>query len=187
MIWLFSVTGLVSIAQYAIGLAWAVGTSGDANFFAALQVAALPFGALLAIEMRNTRTRRSSCSASRSPWARSSPGCRGGILALVAVFLLLSLQPARGFFKTRACKRIFLLFVTIGAGILLAASYSALSARTSSLFSQGGDQDRAAATPWRAVRSPGGTDTRCAGSDWGPSSAEQPTLGGNPGRELQRL
>jgi O-antigen ligase len=68
----------------------------------------------------------------------------------VAVFLLLSLQPARGFFHTRARKRAFLLFVSIGAGILLVASYSALSARTSSLFS-GGDQGSGRANLWRAA------------------------------------
>lgn len=153
VIWLFSsVTGLVSIAQYASGYSRAVGTSGDANFFAALQVVALPFSALLAIEMRKGRTRAIILlGIAISVGSIITSLSRGGILALVAVFLLLSLQPARGFFKTRARKRVFLLFVTIGAGILLAASYSALSARTSSLFSQGGDQGSGRYNLWQAA------------------------------------
>ncbi|HEY2258768.1 MAG TPA: O-antigen ligase family protein [Solirubrobacteraceae bacterium] len=150
--WLLaSVTGLVSIAQYASGYGRAVGVSGDANFFAALQVVALPFSALLAIEVRNTRSRTIILiGIAIAVGSIITSLSRGGILALVAVFLLLSLQPARGFFHTRARKRAFLLFVSIGAGILLVASYSALSARTSSLFS-GGDQGSGRANLWRAA------------------------------------
>lgn len=152
VIWAFSsVTGLISIAQYATGYSRAVGASGDANFFAALQVVALPFSALLAIEMRKTRNRTIILlGIAIAVGSIITSLSRGGILALVAVFLLLSLQPARGFFKTRARKRFFLLFVTIGAGVLLAASYSALSARTSSLFN-GGDQGSGRANLWRAA------------------------------------
>jgi O-antigen ligase len=150
--WLLSaVTGLVSIAQYASGSARSVGVSGDANFFAAVQVVALPLSALLAIEIRKTRTRLIILlGIAIAVGSIITSLSRGGILALIAVFLLLSLQPARGFFRTRARKRAFLLFVGIGAGILLVASYSALSARTSSLFN-GGDQGSGRENLWRAA------------------------------------
>jgi O-antigen ligase len=151
-IWLLSsVTGLISIAQYAAGHGRSVGVSGDANFFAAVQVVALPFSALLAIEMRNNRHRAIILSGiAIAVGSIITSLSRGGILALIAVFLLLTLQPARGFFRTRARKRAFLLCVSLGAGILLVASYSALSARTSSLFS-GGDQGSGRANLWRAA------------------------------------
>jgi O-antigen ligase len=150
--WLLaSITGLVSLAQYASGYSRSVGISGDANFFAALQVVALPFSALLAIEMRNARTRAIVLlGIAIAVGSIITSLSRGGILALVAVFMLLSLQPARGFFRTPARKRVFLLFVAIGAGVLLAASYSALSARTSSLFS-GADTGSGRTNLWRAA------------------------------------
>jgi O-antigen ligase len=150
--WLLaSITGLISIAQYVGGDSRSVGVSGDANFFAALQVVALPFSALLAIEMRNNRKRAIILvGIAVAVGSIITSLSRGGILALVAVFLLLTLQPARGFFRTRARKRLFLLCVTVGAGILLAASYSALSARTSSLFN-GGDQGSGRTNLWRAA------------------------------------
>jgi O-antigen ligase len=125
--------------------------SGDANFFAALQVVALPFSALLAIEMRNNRDRTIVLiGIAIAVGSIITSLSRGGILALVAVFLMLTLQPARGFFRTRARKRLFLICVSVGAGILLVASYSALSARTSSLFS-GGDQGSGRGNLWRAA------------------------------------
>lgn len=150
--WLLSaVTGLISIAQYSSGYSRSVGVSGDANFFAALQVVALPLSALLAIEVGKTRSRTIILlGIAVSVGSIITSLSRGGILALITVFLLLTLQPARGFFKTRARKRVFLLCVSVGAGILLVASYSALSARTSSLFS-GGDQGSGRANLWRAA------------------------------------
>jgi O-antigen ligase len=152
VIWLLaSVTGAISIAQYSGGYSRAVGVSGDANFFAALQVIALPFSALLAIEMRNNRNRAIVLvGIAIAVGSIITSLSRGGILALIAVFLLLTLQPARGFFRTRTRKRVFLLCVSVGAGILLAASYSALSARTSSLFN-GGDQGSGRGNLWQAA------------------------------------
>jgi len=151
-IWVLAViTGLVSIVQFATGSARSVGTTGDANFFAALQVVVLPLCALLAIETRSRRNRAivllgvgvvvGSVITSLS---------RGGILALAAIFLLLGFQPAQSFFRSRARKRAFLLFVVVGAGVLLAVSFSALSARTSGLFSSG-DTGSGRTNLWRAA------------------------------------
>jgi O-antigen ligase len=150
---LSTLTGLISIAQYLSGFTRSYGLSGDANFFAALQVVVLPMGALLAIETRNMRTRVIVLiGVAINVGSIMTSLSRGGILALVTVFVLLSLQPARGFFRTAARKRAFLIFVAVGAGILLAVSYSALSAKTSSLFAQGGgDGGSGRANLWRAA------------------------------------
>lgn len=151
-IWVLAViTGAVSIIQFASGASRSVGTTGDANFFAALQVVVLPLCALLAIETRSPRNRAivllgvgvvvGSVITSLS---------RGGIFALAAMFLLLSFQPAQSFFRTRARKRAFLLCVLVGAAVLLAVSFSALSARTSGLFSSG-DTGSGRTNLWRAA------------------------------------
>lgn len=133
-----TLTGLVSIAQYLSGAGRTVGLAGDANFFAALQVAAVPLQAILA-----TRVRRGSHRAVVLAGLAVTVGSvittlsRGGLLALAAVVVMLTMQPARAFFRTPARKRAFLGVIAIGAAVLLAASYSALSARTSSLFTSG--------------------------------------------------
>jgi O-antigen ligase len=134
--WLLStITGMVSVAQYASGYSRAVGVSGDANFFAALQVVVLPIGALLAIEVRKTRSRVIILvGLAVAVGSIITSLSRGGILALAAVFVMLSFQPAKAFFRTPARKRAFMAFVVLGAGVLLIASFSSLSARASTIF-----------------------------------------------------
>lgn len=153
VIWGFSAfTGLISILQFLGGYTRAVGVSGDANFFAALQVVVLPLSALLAIETRDRRRRLMIMSGiAIAVGSIMTSLSRGGILALILVFLLLSRQPARSFFRTPARKRAFMTVVVVGAGILLIASYSALSARTSSLFTQGGDGGSGRTNLWSAA------------------------------------
>lgn len=136
VVWLLStVMGALAIAEYLHGTARAAGVSGDANFFASLQVVAIPIGAVLAAQVRSGMRRTVVLAgvgvAVGSVFVTLS---RGGILALIAVFLLLSVQPAATFFRTRMRKRLFLAAVLVGAAVLLTLSYSALSARTSSLF-----------------------------------------------------
>jgi O-antigen ligase len=135
-VWALSaVMGAVAIGEYLGGQARAVGVSGDANFFASLQIVAIPLGAVLASHVRTPLQRAVVLVgvglAVGSVFVSLS---RGGILALAALTLMLAFQPARSFFRTKARKRLFLAALAIGAGVLLAASYSALSARTSSLF-----------------------------------------------------
>jgi O-antigen ligase len=134
--WLLSTaTGLVSIVQYLSGYTRALGLSGDANFFAALQVVALPMAVVLANQVRRASTRLIVLvGLAVTVGSIVTSLSRGGILALAAVFVLLTLQPARTYFRTRARKRAFLFVAALGAGLLLVASYGALSARTSSLF-----------------------------------------------------
>jgi O-antigen ligase len=132
---LSSVMGLVAIAEFLAGAGRAVGVSGDANFFASLQIVAIPVGAVLASHVRTGAERAVVLAGvGISVGSVFVSLSRGGILALVALTLMLALQPARAFFRTRARKRLFLAALGIGAVLLLSASYSALSARTSSLF-----------------------------------------------------
>jgi len=135
-VWLLSaVMGLVAIGEFLGGQGRAVGVSGDANFFASLQIVAIPIGAVLASHVR-TGVQRAVVLAGvgiavGSVFVSLS---RGGILALAALTLMLVFQPAQAFFRTRARKRLFIAAMLLGGALLLTASYSALSARTSSLF-----------------------------------------------------
>lgn len=136
IVWALStVMGALAIAEYLQGSERATGVAGDANFFASLQIVAIPIGAVLAGHVRTSLERGVVLAgvgmAVGSIFVTLS---RGGILALAAIVLLLSLQPARTFFRTRVRKRLFLGIVTIGAAALLTLSYSALSERTASLF-----------------------------------------------------
>ena len=136
IVWaLSSVMGLVAIAEYLQGSERATGVAGDANFFASLQIVAIPLGAVLAGHVRTAAERAVVLAgvgiAVGSVFVSLS---RGGILALAALVLLLSLQPAQAFFRTRVRKRLFLGVAAIGAVVLITLSYSALSERTSTLF-----------------------------------------------------
>lgn len=135
-VWALSaLTGLVSIAQYVSGYSRTMGLAGDANFFAALQVASVPLQAVLATRVQRASTRVGVLlGLAITVGSVVTSLSRGGLLALAAVFLLLMFQPARTFFRTPARKRAFLIATLIGVAILLVASFSALSARTSSLF-----------------------------------------------------
>ncbi|MDQ6914817.1 MAG: O-antigen ligase family protein [Actinomycetota bacterium] len=136
VMWLMSVlAGLVAIGEFATGAQRAVGYTGDANFFAATQVIALPIGVALSgqIEERGKRlvVLLGTAVAIGSIFTSLS---RGGILALSAVLLVLAFQPASQIFRARARKRAFFLTAVVGGAVLLSFSYGALSARTSSLF-----------------------------------------------------
>jgi O-antigen ligase len=134
--WLMSVlVGLVAIGEFATGANRAVGYTGDANFFAATQVIALPIGVALSAQTEDRGKRLlvllGTGIAIGSIFTSLS---RGGILALSAILLVLAFQPSSQLFRSRAQKRAFFLTALVGGAVLLAFSYSALSARTSSLF-----------------------------------------------------
>lgn len=132
---LSSIMGALAIAEYLQGTARAVGLSGDANFFASLQIVAIPVGAVLASHVRTGLQRAVVLGGvGLAVGSVITTLSRGGILALLALTLLLAVQPAGAFFRTRARKRLFLGVLIVGAALLLALSYSALAARTSSLF-----------------------------------------------------
>jgi O-antigen ligase len=132
---LATVMGLLAINEFLHGAARATGISGDANFFATLEIVAIPLGAVLVAHTRSG-TQRALVLAGVAIAVGSVivTLSRGGILALAALTLMLAFQPAGAFFRTKVIKRLFLGVMTLGAIVLLMLSYSALSARTSSLF-----------------------------------------------------
>src|SRR5579884_184100 len=136
VVWVMSTAaGLLSVGQCVAGHSRALGLSGDPNFFAAVQVVALPIDALLVSEIQRGRTRLLVLAGlGVTVGSIITSLSRGGILALAAVFVLLTIQPASTFFRTRARKRAFIACAVLGAIALTVASFSALSARASTAF-----------------------------------------------------
>lgn len=136
VIWGMSVlVGLVAIGSYLGGSGAAVGYTDDPNFFASTQVIALPIGVALASTVR-TGWQRAVIYAGLAVGVGSiiTSLSRGGLLALIGVAILLTLWPARTFFRTRARKLAFVVCVFLGGAALLFAAYGDLSERTSTLF-----------------------------------------------------
>jgi len=135
-IWTMAViVGLVAIAEYLSGAGRAVGYTGDANFFAATQVVALPVAVAFATTAKG-RAKRMIAFLGTAVIAGSvlTSLSRGGILALLGILFLLAIQPARIFFSSPARKRAAILAALVGATAMLALSYSDLKQRTSSIF-----------------------------------------------------
>lgn len=152
-VWVVAVAlGVVAIAQYFAGFERAVAYSGDANFFAALQVLALPIclvvashtehGGLRVVALLGVAVVVGSVLVTLS---------RGGVLALLGVLALIAFQPARVMFRSPGAKRLALLAALIGGGALLFAAFADLEARGQSLFTttEGGS---GRANLWRAAR-----------------------------------
>jgi O-antigen ligase len=135
-IWLMAViVGIVAIVEYASGSSRSVGYTGDANFFAATQVVALPIAVAFATTASRGRT-RTMAFVGTAVIAGSilTSLSRGGILALLGILLLLAIQPARTFFRSPSQKRMALVAAVLGATTMLALSYADLKDRTSSAF-----------------------------------------------------
>jgi O-antigen ligase len=156
-IWVLAVAlGALAIGQYLAGYARAVAYSGDANFFAALQVLALPVCLVVASHVDRPKLRLVALSGVAIVVGSVLVSLsRGGLLALFAVLALIAVQPARLMFRTRATKRLALIAVFIGAGVLLWAAFADLESRSQSLFNtaEGGSGRtnlwRAANTAWQ--------------------------------------
>jgi O-antigen ligase len=150
--WAMSVlVGFAAVAEYVLGGGRQVGYTNDPNFFAATQVVALPIGIALASNVR-TGGQRLLVLAGLAVVIGSVVASlsRGGLLALIAIAILLAIWPARSLFLTRARKRAFLAVALLGSAVLIAVSYGQLSQRTSSIFnSQEGGSGRE--NLWRAA------------------------------------
>lgn len=148
-----TVAGAGAILAYLQGGGRASGYDGDPNFFAALQVFAVPFGVVLAAHAR-TPLRRTAALGGVGIIVASviTSLSRGGILALVAVLLLLLIEPARMVFRSRARKTAAVAVTLVGVMALLSVAYSDLSARSETLFttSEGGS---GRTNLWRAAYS----------------------------------
>lgn len=150
-----TVTSAIAIVDYAGGGGRAAGYDSDPNYFAAMQVFALPLAILLASHARSPAGRLAMLGAVAVIGGSVVVSLsRGGILAMLAVLILLGASPARGVFRTPGRKALVVLVALVGAGALVSVAYSDLSARSQSLFdsSEGGSGRtnlwRAAITGW---------------------------------------
>lgn len=141
LLWAFalSATGLALLwmAQYALGVDRRFNAAGDPNFFAALQVVALPLVVVLLSRERDP-LRRLALYLALAVIAASvlSTLSRGGFITLAIVVVLLVLLPARMLFPTRREKAAFLLTAVIGLALLFPLAWGDLRHRFEVGFSQ---------------------------------------------------
>jgi O-antigen ligase len=143
--------GTIAVLDYLGGGGRSEGYDGDPNFFASLQVFALPFGVVLASYARSAGLRLLTLSGiAVIAGSVITSLSRGGLLAMLAVLLLLAASPARGVFRTRGRKAMVVIAALLGATALAVAAFSDLSDRSESLFStaEGGS---GRANLWRAA------------------------------------
>jgi O-antigen ligase len=122
--------GIVSFAG-APGEGRAEGLTGDPNFFAALQLVALP--PVLALALSSSARRRVLLYVAAVVIVVSVVATlsRGGVSALGAVVALLLALPARGFFRSRRQKVV----VAVGVALLAATAAATVGAELASRFS----------------------------------------------------
>lgn len=154
-IWALAVAvGLIAIAQYVLGgYNRAVAYQGDANFFAALQVLAIPACVVVAGRLRTPLGRLlgylgvaivvGSVVVSLS---------RGGLVALIVVLALVAAQPHRFMFRSVGDKRVALVAAGLGAALLFYGAFTDLAARSESLFNTA-DEGSGRINLWRAAES----------------------------------
>lgn len=154
-IWALAVlAGTVAIGQYVLGgYNRGVAYQGDANFFAALQVLAIPVCIVVAGRQRTPLGRLlgylgvglvvGSVVVSLS---------RGGLIALFAVLLLVAAQPHRFMFRSAGDKRVALIAAGLGAALLFYGAFTDLAARSESLFTTA-DEGSGRVNLWRAAES----------------------------------
>ncbi|MFT3863146.1 MAG: O-antigen ligase family protein [Solirubrobacterales bacterium] len=136
-IWIAAVAvGSVAVVQYLFsGYGRATAYTGDANFFAALQVISIPICIVVAGRMPTPRLRAIGylgvALVTGSVFVSLS---RGGLLGLIGVLVLVVFQPYRTMFRSRTDKRVALAVILIGAGILFYGAFNGLVARGQSLF-----------------------------------------------------
>ncbi|MDQ3982598.1 MAG: O-antigen ligase family protein [Actinomycetota bacterium] len=132
---------LLWISRYLSGVDRRFNDAGDPNFFAALQVIALPLVMVLAAGAK-THLRRFLLYGGVALIAASvvSTLSRGGLLTLLVAALLITLLPTREVFRSRAQKRNVFIAATIGLGLLLTFAWEDVAHR----FEVGFNQDHIA-------------------------------------------
>jgi O-antigen ligase len=134
------VSGLVAIVGYLAGTeARTAAGKGDPNFFAALQIVALPPLLVCAAEARS-RWLRAFLYATVAVIVVSvfTSLSRGGLLALGVVLLLALLFPARSFFRSHGQKAVLVLVLAAGVAVALQSTGGALTARLGEVEEKGG-------------------------------------------------
>lgn len=131
--------GLWWIASYALGVSRFANLAGDANFVAAFQVMALPMVLALASHAP-TPAQRTGLYVAVAIVAASIVATlsRGGLITLLVAVALIAVSPAQLLFGSRRRKRILLLSVAAGLGVLLTFAWGDLSTRFAHGFNEPG-------------------------------------------------
>jgi O-antigen ligase len=141
--------GLFAIAAYVAGGSLAVeqgrasGGVGDANFFAAYEVVAIPLVLVLAGEPRK-RWLRIALYATVLLLIASvlTTFSRGGLIALLAIVVLTLVVPSRTIFRSRLQRTAVVVAVLVFAGVGFNTLSGAYAPHLSSIFSEGGGSGR---------------------------------------------
>lgn len=115
------------------------GTTGDANFFAAYQLVALPITLLLALEARRPLARAvllvAVVTILVSIFATVS---RGGLVALAAILLIAIVLPSRTVFRRRRVKVAVVTVIVAAAAVMFQAFSGTFAPRFEEISSGGG-------------------------------------------------
>jgi O-antigen ligase len=147
---------IVAVAVGIFGIATSQGRAssgtGDPNFFAAVEIVALPLALALAADV-GRRSVRAALYAGvlvivGAIFASLS---RGGLLAFATVGVAIVALPSRTFFRSRRQKVVVI--AVLGAAILgaYAMTGQALSARVGAVFTQAGSSGSGRLDAWRAA------------------------------------
>ncbi|MGZ4334119.1 MAG: O-antigen ligase family protein [Gaiellaceae bacterium] len=127
--------GLIALASFFLGYGdlkqgRTTGGTGDANFFAAYQVVALPLVLVLAATVR-TRGRRLALYAVTLVIVASvlTSLSRGGVLTLATVLVLAAVVPARSLYRSRGQKALFITVIVAAGAFALATTAKELVPR----------------------------------------------------------
>lgn len=124
------VMGLYWIGSYLLDVDRRYNETGDPNFFAALQVMALPIALAVSLRMDSERWRRpllfGAAVIAGSVVATLS---RGGLVTLLLVFVLLLIMPARMLFGSSRRKWTLVTACLLGLALLLPIAWSDLNRR----------------------------------------------------------
>jgi O-antigen ligase len=133
--------GLFAIGAFFLGLSGdlvggrSTGGTGDPNFFAAYQVVALPLMlALVAHASRRWQRALVYCAIAAIIGSVLASVSRGGLLALIAVTLIVCAVPARSMFHFPRQKAAFVALVAVAATISLGAGANEILPRFEAVF-----------------------------------------------------
>jgi putative inorganic carbon (HCO3(-)) transporter len=149
----------LAIVAFAVGIYGMVtsqgraGTdTGDANYFAMVEIVALPLVLALAADVRARWLRLSLYAVLLVIIAAVfSSLSRGGLIALGAVVLLVVALPARNFFRSPTQKMIVVLCLIVGVVGAYKMTSQALSQRVEAIFTSQGRTGSGRLNAWRAA------------------------------------
>ncbi len=144
----FGIAGSTTLEQGRAG-----GAVGDANFFAAYQLVALPLVIVLANHAGSSGVRAFAyVTAAVNVVSVITTLSRGGLITLAAVILLAIVLPARTMFRSKAQKAAAVAVIVIGSAIMLQSASEVVIPRFTALVSVQGDGGSGREVLWRAAQ-----------------------------------